>query len=81
IVAHVGGKETISSLKHCVSRLLFGLKDESKDDTDYLKARDGVLTVVQAGGQYQLVIWNHVTEDYVAVQKVAGISGDGAMDI
>lgn len=81
IVAHVGGKENISSLKHCVTRLRFGLKDESKADTDYLKARDGVVTVVQAGGQYQVVIGNHVPDVYVAVQKVAGISGDGSLDI
>lgn len=81
IVAHVGGKENISSLKHCVTRLRFGLKDESKADTDYLKARDGVVTVVQAGGQYQVVIGNHVPDVYAAVQKVSGISGDGALDI
>ncbi|MBO3757158.1 PTS glucose transporter subunit IIA [Streptococcus suis] len=81
IVAHVGGKENISSLKHCVTRLRFGLKDESKADTDYLKARDGVVTVVQAGGQNQVVIGNHVPDVYAAVQKVAGISGDGALDI
>ncbi|WP_449454844.1 beta-glucoside-specific PTS transporter subunit IIABC [Streptococcus suis] len=81
IVAHVGGKENISSLKHCVTRLRFGLKDESKADTNYLKARDGVVTVVQAGGQYQVVIGNHVPDVYAAVQKVAGISGDGALDI
>ncbi|NQK15776.1 PTS transporter subunit EIIC [Streptococcus suis] len=81
IVAHVGGKENISSLKHCVTRLRFGLKDESKADTDYLKTRDGVVTVVQAGGQYQVVIGNHVPDVYAAVQKVAGISGDGALDI
>lgn len=81
IVAHVGGKENISSLKHCVTRLRFGLKDESKADTYYLKARDGVVTVVQAGGQYQVVIGNHVPDVYAAVQKVAGIAGDGALDI
>ncbi|CYV26207.1 beta-glucoside-specific PTS transporter subunit IIABC [Streptococcus suis] len=81
IVAHVGGKENISSLKHCVTRLRFGLKDESKADTEYLKARDGVVTVVQAGGQYQVVIGNHVPDVYAAVQKVAGIAGDGALDI
>ncbi|HEM5230709.1 TPA: PTS glucose transporter subunit IIA [Streptococcus suis] len=81
IVAHVGGKENISSLKHCVTRLRFGLKDESKADTDYLKARDGVVTVVQAGGQYQVVIGNHVPDVYAVVQKVAGIAGDGSLDI
>lgn len=81
IVAHVGGKENISSLKHCVTRLRFGLKDESKADTDYLKALEGVVTVVQAGGQYQVVIGNHVPDVYAAVQKAAGIAGDGALDI
>lgn len=64
-----------------MTRLRFGLKDESKADTDYLKARDGVVTVVQAGGQYQVVIGNHVPDVYAAVQKVAGIAGDGSLDI
>lgn len=81
IVAHVGGKENISSLKHCVTRLRFALKDESKADTAYLKNRDGIVTVVQAGGQYQVVIGNHVPDVYAAVQKVAGIAGDGSLDI
>ncbi|MFS1664408.1 beta-glucoside-specific PTS transporter subunit IIABC [Streptococcus sp. zg-JUN1979] len=81
IVAHVGGKDNIKCLKHCVTRLRFGLKDESKADTDYLKARDGIVTVVQAGGQYQVVIGNHVPDVYAAVQKVAGIAGSGSLDI
>ena len=36
-----------------MTRLRFDLKDESKADDDYLKNRDGVVTVVKAGGQYQ----------------------------
>ena len=56
ILKHVGGKENVNSLKHCVTRLRFDLKDESKADDDYLKNRDGVVTVVKAGGQYQVVI-------------------------
>lgn len=52
IVAHVGGKDNITKLVHCVTRLRFSLKDESKADTDYLMKRDGVVTVVKAGGQY-----------------------------
>ena len=58
IVAHVGGKENIIKLVHCVTRLRFSLKDESKADTKYLKNRDGIVTVVKAGGQYQVVIGN-----------------------
>lgn len=81
IVDHVGGRENIKELKHCITRLRFSLKDEGKADTDYLKARDGIVTVVQAGGQYQVVIGNHVPDVYVAVQTAAGIVGNGSLDI
>ncbi|VUW91923.1 PTS system beta-glucoside-specific EIIBCA component [Streptococcus constellatus] len=80
IVAHVGGKENITKLVHCVTRLRFSLKDESKADTEYLKNRDGIVTVVKAGGQYQVVIGNHVPDVYAAVTKAAGISGEGSID-
>ena len=40
--------ENINSLKHCVTRLRFYLKDKSKADDNYLKNRDGVVTVVKA---------------------------------
>ena len=80
IVAHVGGKDNITKLVHCVTRLRFSLKDESKADTDYLMKRDGVVTVVKAGGQYQVVIGNHVPDVYETVLKVAGISGEGSVD-
>ncbi|MDQ0222723.1 beta-glucoside-specific PTS transporter subunit IIABC [Streptococcus moroccensis] len=81
IIAHVGGKENINSLKHCVTRLRFDLKDESKADTDYLKQRDGVVTVVKAGGQYQVVIGNHVPDVYEEVVKVGGLAAGGSLDI
>ena len=80
IVAHVGGKDNITKLVHCVTRLRFSLKDESKADTDYLMKRDGVVTVVKAGGQYQVVIGNHVPDVYETVLRVAGISGEGSVD-
>ena len=71
ILKHVGGKENVNSLKHCVTRLRFDLKDESKADDNYLKNRDGVVTVVKAGGQYQVVIGNHVPDVYAEVLQVA----------
>ena len=80
IVAHVGGKDNITKLVHCVTRLRFSLRDESKADTEYLMKRDGVVTVVKAGGQYQVVIGNHVPDVYETVLKVAGISGEGSID-
>lgn len=81
IVAHVGGKDNIIKLVHCVTRLRFTLKDESKADDDYLKQRDGIVTVVKAGGQYQVVIGNHVPDVYDTILKVAGIQGEGGIDV
>ncbi|MFT0130007.1 beta-glucoside-specific PTS transporter subunit IIABC [Candidatus Enterenecus avicola] len=81
ILAHVGGKENVSSVKHCVTRLRFHLKDESKADTDYLQKCDGVVTVVKAGGQYQVVIGNHVPDVYDEVLKVGGLADGGSLDI
>ena len=80
IVDEVGGKDNINSLTHCITRLRFKLKDESKAHDDVLKNMDGVVTVMKAGGQYQVVIGNHVPAVYDDVLAVAGISGSGSED-
>lgn len=77
IIEKVGGKGNIVSAAHCITRLRFKLKDESKADTDGLKSTDGVLTVMQAGGQYQVVIGPDVTNVYDAVLSAGGIQGSG----
>lgn len=77
IVANVGGKENINSLTHCITRLRFKLKDESKANDDVLKNMDGVVTVMHSAGQYQVVIGNHVGQVYDDVVDIAGISGEG----
>ncbi len=75
IVDNVGGSSNVISLAHCVTRLRFKLRDESKANTEFLKNLDGVVTVMQSGGQYQVVIGNHVPDVYAAVKKVGGIGG------
>lgn len=80
IVAHVGGEENVRDLRHCITRLRFRLKDESKAETEYLKKRDGVVTVVQSGGQYQVVIGNHVPDVYNAVINNSSIGGEASAD-
>ena len=74
IIKNVGGKENVNSLTHCVTRLRFKLKDESKANTEVLKKMDGVVTVVKSGGQYQVVIGNHVPDVYADVVAVGGFS-------
>ena len=43
-------------------------------------ARDSVMTVVKAGGQYQVVIGNHVPDVYAAVLAVGGVQGAGTVE-
>lgn len=74
IVREVGGKDNIIGLTHCITRLRFKLKDESKANDDVLKNMDGVVTVMKSGGQYQVVIGNHVPYVYADVVAIAGLS-------
>lgn len=73
IVEKVGGRENIISLTHCVTRLRFKLTDESVAKTEEIKNLQGVVTVMQSGGQYQVVIGNHVSDVYSAVIEVGNI--------
>ncbi|GEK91986.1 hypothetical protein AKA01nite_16080 [Alkalibacterium kapii] len=72
IVENVGGKENVRSVVHCITRLRFKLKDEGKANTEVLKNMDGVVTVMKSGGQYQVVIGNHVPDVFEAVVKEGG---------
>lgn len=73
IVKHVGGRENVSSLTHCITRLRFKLKDEGRAEDEVLKAMEGVVTVMKSGGQYQVVIGNHVPEVYADVLPLIGM--------
>ncbi|WP_210139725.1 beta-glucoside-specific PTS transporter subunit IIABC [Staphylococcus sp. GDY8P120P] len=76
IVAKVGGEENINSLTHCITRLRFKLNDEDKADTKYLKQHDDIVTVMKSGGQYQVVIGNHVPDVYDAITKITRLDSD-----
>ena len=72
IIENVGGEDNVNSLTHCITRLRFKLKDESKANTEVLKNMEGVVTVVKSGGQYQVVIGNHVPDVYADVVAIGG---------
>ncbi|EAD0720441.1 PTS beta-glucoside transporter subunit IIBCA [Listeria monocytogenes] len=78
VVKLVGGKENILSVIHCVTRLRFKLRDENLAETEKIKALKGVMTVVKSGGQYQVVIGDHVSYVYDEVIRVLGIKPDDA---
>lgn len=80
IIQNVGGKSNIISVAHCITRLRFKLKDESKANKEVLESTDGVIKVMQAGGQYQVVIGNQVNDVYDAVLEVGHLNAAGAVD-
>lgn len=80
IIQNVGGKANINCLTHCVTRLRFKLKDESKANKEVLEETDGVIKVIQSGGQYHVVIGNNVSDVYDAVCEVGHIAAGGAVN-
>lgn len=75
IIENIGGKDNINSVVHCTTRLRFKLKDENRAKTDFLKAAEGIVTVVKSGGQYQVVIGNHVADVYQELMEQTGLLG------
>jgi len=72
IIKYVGGKDNISKLIHCSTRLRFSLVDYGKANLDELKKIDGVLGAVNASGQCQVIIGNNVVEMFDAINKQLG---------
>ncbi len=81
IIAKIGGKENVKDVSHCITRLRFHLKDESKAQTEELKATKGVVDVIQAGGQYQVVIGATVEAVYNDLVQIGGFDAQPALDI
>lgn len=77
IIEKIGGTDNIISLTHCITRLRFALKDESKAKKEELKQVEGVLNVVISGGQYQVIIGTHVGEVFETIIKEYNINAVG----
>ncbi|QQZ09861.1 beta-glucoside-specific PTS transporter subunit IIABC [Heyndrickxia vini] len=80
IIENVGGKENVNSVVHCITRLRFKLKDEGKANTEVLKNMEGVVTVMKSGGQYQVVIGNHVPDVYKTVVEIGGFQNQSPVE-
>lgn len=74
IIEAVGGKENISSLTHCATRLRFILQDEDHVDRTKVESIEGVKGVAIAGGQYQVIIGSKVSIAFEEITKILGLS-------
>ncbi|WP_314188887.1 beta-glucoside-specific PTS transporter subunit IIABC [Yersinia massiliensis] len=78
IIKHVGGKENVVSLTHCITRLRFSLRDSKKFNKTILDKLDGVILAVESNGQYQVVVGNDVAKIYNVMIDDFGIKGDSS---
>ncbi|HDK7168044.1 TPA: PTS glucose transporter subunit IIA [Clostridium botulinum] len=63
----VGGTKNVNKLTHCATRLRFELNDKSKVQMKKLEKLPGVISVVDKGGQFQVIIGNDVQTSYRAI--------------
>lgn len=78
LLKELGGNDNITNVTHCATRLRFILKDESIVNKDKVAKIPGVITTVQAGGQFQVVIGNHVKDAYEHMIKMVTIDEEAA---
>lgn len=74
ILERIGGKQNVTYVAHCMTRLRFNLKDESKVNMEEIKKLKGVLGCQFSAGQFQVIIGQSVEHVYKAVCEQGGFS-------
>lgn len=69
IIVAVGGEDNIVNAARCATRLRLVLKEPPADAHDKIASMTGVITVVENGGQFQVVIGTHVGDVFEVVSK------------
>lgn len=73
-IAKLGGKENITTLAHCATRLRLTLADESKVDKEAIENIEGVKGQFSTSGQYQIIFGSGtVNKVHAEMQKQMGI--------
>ncbi|HHW7518921.1 TPA: sucrose-specific PTS transporter subunit IIBC [Mannheimia haemolytica] len=74
-IAKLGGKENITTLAHCATRLRLSIADESKIDKEAIENIEGVKGQFSTSGQYQIIFGSGtVNEVYAQMQKQMGMA-------
>lgn len=79
LLQHVGGRENIAAVSHCMTRMRFVLNDPKKADIEKIEAMKVVKGSFTQTGQFQVIIGNTVSDfynDFIAVSGIEGVSKD-----
>jgi len=80
VLSAVGGKDNVTQVTHCMTRLRLNLKDQGIPNDDEVKKISGVLGVARAGGQYQVIIGQNVPKVYEEVCRIGGFAVKAAVE-
>ena len=81
IVRYIGGVENVNTLIHCATRLRFKVKNTRNVDKKNLEQLEGVITVLDSGGQIQVVIGQHVADVYDTIFEVTDLKKENQDNI
>lgn len=77
----IGGKENVTAVTHCATRMRFVLGDENKANVKAIEAIPVVKGTFTNAGQFQVIIGNDVPifyNDFTAVSGIEGVSKEAA---
>lgn len=80
LLEYIGGKDNISVVTHCATRMRFVLQDPKKADVDQIDAIPLVKGTFTQAGQFQVIIGNEVSSFYNEFVKIAGVSDTASKD-
>lgn len=80
ILQAVGGKDNITNVLHCMTRLRLSLKDQSIPNMDKIKKINGVIGCQNVGGQLQVIIGQNVNKVYDEFADLIGYSKSSLID-
>lgn len=75
ILQYIGGKDNLTSVNHCATRLRLGIKNTEIVDKKKLTQIEGVLGVEIISNQVQVIVGQIIEDLYNAFGQVAGFSG------
>lgn len=81
LLVAIGGKENVTAVTHCATRMRFVLGDDKKADVKIIEAIPAVKGTFTNAGQFQVIIGNDVPifyNDFTAVSGIEGVSKEAA---
>lgn len=80
VLAAVGGKENVTFVTYCITRLRFNLVDETIPNEEEIKKIDGIIGVTTSTGQYQVIIGQNVPKVYAHLCEIGEFKAEKAIE-